>query len=159
MSFQSQVNIQPAPACAGDFASANPRAVLLAGPGAVVAGSTGVNTGVFAWVLLGVALNSGTGAPSGMVRRNNEALITTFLAESGTNIPQGLPLTVYTQGDFWVQNTVAVATVGQKVFASLTTGQVQTAAAGATVAGYIETKWFVASPGAVGELIKITTWG
>ncbi len=159
MSFQAQVNLQPAPAVAGDFASANPRATLLAGPGAIVAGTTGVNSGVFAWVTAGVAVNNGSGAPAGFVRRGNTALITAFLAESGVNTPQGLPVTLFTQGDFWAQATVAVATVGQKVFAKLTDGTVQTAAAGATVAGYIETKWFVASPGAVGELIKITTWG
>lgn len=158
MSFQSQVNLQPAPAVAGAFASANPRAVLLAGPGAVVAGATGVTVGAFAWVTNGVALNSGAGVPSGIVHRGNQALITTFLAETSNSVPQGLPLTVYTQGDFWMQ-TGTIATVGQKVFASLTTGQVQTGAAGATIAGYIETKWFVASAGAVNELIKITTWG
>ena len=159
MSFQAQVNLQPAPAVAGDFASANPRATMLAGPGAIVAGSTGVNTGVFAWVTSGVAVSNGSGVPSGLVRRDNAALITAFLAESGTNIPQGLPVTVYTQGDFWVQATVAAATVGQKVFAKLADGTVQTAAAGATVTNYIETKWFVDSPGNIGELIKISTWG
>lgn len=159
MSFQAQVNLQPAPAVAGDFASANPRATMLAGPGAIVAGAAGVNTGVFAWVINGVALSSGTGVPSGLVRRDNAALITAFLAESGTNIPQGMGVTIYTQGDFWVQATVAAATVGQKVFAKLSDGTVQTAAAGATVTNYIETKWFVDSPGNIGELIKISTWG
>jgi hypothetical protein len=159
MSFQAQVNLQPAPAVAGDFASANPRATTLAGAGALVAGAAGIVTGLFAWVTGNTAVNNGAGVPSGFVHRENQALITAFLAESGTAVPQGLPVTLYTQGDFWAQATVAPATIGQKVFAKLTDGTIQTAAAGATVAGYIETKWFVASAGAVGELIKITTWG
>ena len=158
MTFQAQVNMQPAPAVAGDFASANPRATALAGPGQIVAGASGVTVGTFVWVASGVAANAGAGVPSGFVHREVNALITAFLAETSNVIPAGLPMSVYTQGDFWV-STGTVATIGQKVFASNTTGQIQTAAAGATVAGYTETKWFVASAGAVGELIKMTTWG
>ena len=41
MPFQQQVNIMPAPAVAGDFASANPRASVLNGPGDPVAGPNG----------------------------------------------------------------------------------------------------------------------
>ncbi|HIC9070647.1 TPA: phage cement protein, partial [Klebsiella michiganensis] len=50
------------------------------------------------------------------------------------------------------------ATRGQKVFASLTTGEVQVAAAGATVAGFIETAFYAASDCDAGELVKISTW-
>ena len=48
--FQKQVNLTPAPAVAGDFASTNPRASVPAGPGGLVAGLTGVIVGQFAWV-------------------------------------------------------------------------------------------------------------
>ena len=48
--------------------------------------------------------------------------------------------------------------LGNGNFASNTTGLAQTAAAGATVAGYTETKWVVASAGAANENIKITSW-
>jgi len=158
MTFQSTVNLQPAPAVAGDFASANPRATVLADAGALVAGTGGVTVGRFAWANSGVVLNSGTGAPTGFVHRENNALITAFLAESSLVIPDGMGLTLFNGGDFWAK-TLTTATVGQKVFASLTTGEVKTGATGATVDGYVETSFKVASAASANELIKITTWG
>lgn len=158
MTFQTQVQLQQAPAVAGDFASNNPRAVLLAGEGALVAGASGAVVGRFAWAVNGVVSNAGSGKPQGFIHRENQALITAWLAERSNAIPQGLPLTIHVAGDFWAQ-TLTNATVGQKVYASLTTGEVKTDAAGATVAGYIETNWNVASAASANELIKITTWG
>ena len=49
MPFPGQVNVVQAPAIAGDFASSNPRFVVPAGPGDMVAGSAGVTVGLFAW--------------------------------------------------------------------------------------------------------------
>ena len=49
MPFQKVVNSYQAPAVAGDFASTNPNASMLAGEGALVAGDSGVTVGVFAW--------------------------------------------------------------------------------------------------------------
>lgn len=158
MGFQSQVQLQPALAVAGDFASNNPRAALLTGEGALVSGSSGVTVGRFAWVSGGTVSNAGSGKPQGFVHRENQALITTWLAEKSNLVPQGLPITIHVAGDFWAQ-TLTNATVGQKVYASLTTGEVKTDAAGATVSGYIETDWKVASAASANELIKITTWG
>jgi hypothetical protein len=158
MSFQDRVNLQQAPAYAGDFASANPRASVLAGEGALVAGTGGLTVGRFAWNVGGAVTNAGTGKPTGFVHREMQAMITVFLAENSNVIPAGRPITLHNAGDFWAQ-TLTTATVGQKVFASLTTGEVKTDAAGATVAGYVETAWGVASAGAANELIKITTWG
>lgn len=158
MGFQKQVQLQQAPAVAGDFASNNPRAALLVGEGALVAGATGAVVGRFAWAVNGVVSNAGSGKPQGFIHRENQALITTWLAEASNVVPQGLPLTIHVAGDFWAQ-TLTNATVGQKVYASLTTGEVKTDAPGATVAGYIETDWQVASAASANELIKITTWG
>lgn len=160
MGFQAQVNIQPAPASAGDFASANPRASALAGAGQLVAAASGVIVGRFAWANLtnGTVANSGSGAPSGFVHRENNAQIQTWLADSGYQILQGYPVTLMTQGDFWAKINVAAATPGQKAFASLTDGSVQPGAAGATIAGYVETPFFIASAAAIGELAKISTW-
>jgi hypothetical protein len=158
MPFQTVVNQTPAPAVAGDFASANPNASVVAGPGTFVAGTGGANVGVFGWAdANGLVTNAGSGVPTGFIHRDFNALIVTWLAEASMNIPAGQPVTLMSAGDFWAK-TGTVATVGQKVFASLTTGAIETGAAGATIAGYIETKWFVGSAGAVGELIKITTW-
>lgn len=158
MGFQSTIHNDPNPAVAGDFASANPRASLLAGPGTLVAGSGGCNVGLFAWAASdGTVTNAGSNAPSGFVHRDMQALITTWLAEASMNIPEGQPVTLMTAGDFWAK-TLTVATVGQKVFASNTDGTVKTGAAGATISGYTETDFSVGSAGAANDLIKITTW-
>jgi hypothetical protein len=86
-----------------------------------------------------------------------QALIVTWLAEASMNIPVGQPVTLMSAGDFWAK-TLTTATVGQKVFAVLADGTIKTGAAGATIAGAIETKWFVGSAAAANELVKITTW-
>lgn len=158
MPFQTAVHNDPNPAVAGDFASANPRASVVAGPGAFVAGSGGANIGLFAWAdANGLVTNAGSGVPTGFIHRDLQGLITAWLAEASMNIPQGLPVTLMSAGDFWAK-TLTTATVGQKVFASNTDGTVKTGATGATIAGYTETKWYVGSAAAANDLIKITTW-
>jgi hypothetical protein len=158
MSFQAQVNITPAPAVAGDFASANPNASVVAGPGAFVAGTGGANVGAFGWAdANGAVTNAGSGVPTGFIHRDTQALITTWLGAASMNIPVGMNVTLMSAGDFWAK-TATAATIGQKVFASNTDGSVKTGTAGATIAGYTETKWFVGSVAAINELVKITTW-
>ena len=158
MGFQTTVQIYPAPGQEGDFASTNPTASLIAPEGGYVAASGGATIGRFAWTSGSTVSNAGSGKPKGIIHRESQALITTFLAEGSYVIPQGLPVTIHNQGDFWVK-TLTNATVGQKVFASLTTGQVKTDAAGATVSGYIETDWSVASAASANEIIIVTKWG
>lgn len=143
--FQKSVSTQPAAAVAGDFASANPRASVLAGPGGLIAGPNGVTVGRFGWVSYAqldvngagqIVNNTGAGIPTGFVHREQQALITTFLAESGMLIPSGYPMTLMDAGDYWVQNDGATeALPGMKAFASLATGQVSFAVAGSTVGG------------------------
>lgn len=168
MPFQTNVYQQPAPAVEGDFASSNPRASVLATDSTLTVGAAGVTVGRFAWASsTGVVLNSGSGAPTGFVHREQQALITAWLGVASMLIPQGLPVTLMNEGDYWVKNTVTVATLANprlKAFASLTDGSVQFAAAGATVSGYIETNFVLAGfsaggVGAIGELVKITTGG
>jgi len=155
--FQNVINQYQAPGVEGGFASTNPHATFLAGEGALVAGDAGVTIGRFAWVVDGVASNAGNGAPSGFVHRDGQASITVWLAEASNLVQPGREITLMTAGDFWARTSTA-ATRGQKIFASLTTGQVQTAAAGATVAGYIETEYKVANTCDAGELVKMSTW-
>lgn len=158
MGFQTAVHNDPNPAVAGDFASANPKASVVAGPGVFVAGTGGCNVGVFAWAdASGLVTNAGAGVPTGFVHRDMQALITTWLASASMNIPVGQPVTLMSAGDFWAQ-TLTTATVGQKVFASNTDGTIKTGAAGATIAGFTETKFSVGSAGAANDLIKIGTW-
>lgn len=134
MGFQNVVNITPAPAVAGDFASANPRASVDAGPGGLVAGVGGVTVGKFAWIASdGVTVHSfgaAPNAPNGFVHREQQALIQTYLAESGNNVPQGFPVTLMSQGDFWATLTGAnAAVIGSALFANYADGSVTAVAA------------------------------
>ena len=141
MGFQKSVNTQPAPAVAGDFASANPRASVLAGPGGLVAGPNGLIVGRFAWLSASVvdandapaiANNFGAGVPAGFVHREQQGLITTYLAESAMMIPSGFEVTVMDAGDYWCVNDGATqALYGMKAYANFADGKVTFAAAGA----------------------------
>lgn len=173
MSFPTQVNTVQAPAVAGDFADQNPRATVDSGQGAMVAGVGGVTIGAFAWAdaTMSTVLNTGSGAPTGFVGRAGQVpSITTFLAEAGSVIQAGQPVTLHSMGGFFGTNANAAGatangtgatTVGQKVFANLTTGVIRTGAAGAAITGnltgFVETKFMVISVGAVGELVKFTS--
>jgi len=132
--FQKTVNLTPAPAVAGDFASSNPRATVLAGPGGLVAGLGGVTVGKFAWVdddgLTVLSHGTATRAPNGFVHREQQALIQTYLAESGMNIPVGFPVTLHNEGDFWATLTGAnAAAIGSAIYADYDTGDVTAVAA------------------------------
>ena len=161
MPFQNQVYQEPAIGVPGDFASNNPYANVLAGEGALVAGAAGVTVGAFAWVQADGAtvLNkpaSGTPAPDGFVHRELQALIANIYDEVTMVIPGGYMVSLFAAGDFYAASATA-ATRGQKVFASITDGSISTGAAGATVSGAAETKYYDAVGGAAGENIKIST--
>ena len=157
MPFQKQVNILPNIAVAGDFASANPRSAVVGGEGAsYVATTAGVSVGKFAWITGDTVASTGSGVPDGFVHRENNALITTYLAETSNTILQGHPVAIFNKGDFYCTATVGAAVKGNKAFAQLTTGNVQFAAAGATVAGYIETPWTCVRACLVNELAVIS---
>jgi hypothetical protein len=158
MGFQSQVNAQQAPAVAGDFASANPRAAVVAGEGGFIAGAGGVTVGRFAWIDADgkTLLNTGTGKPDGFIHREQQALISTYLAEGSNLIPAGFPVTLMRTGDYYATSTVAAADKGEKAFAKLSDGTMQPAAAGATVATYIETDFTISRAAGIGELAVIT---
>jgi hypothetical protein len=145
MPFQAQVNVQPAPGVAGDFASSNPRAVALAGPSGLVAGNNGVTVGKFAWVPLAtptIANNYGSstsGAPTGFVHRAQQGLITAFLGEQSMVVPVGLPVVLHSAGDFWVVNNgTSSANIGDPVYASYADGSIANSVqAGAAFTGSI----------------------
>ncbi|MEY3774250.1 MAG: hypothetical protein RLZZ129_1030 [Verrucomicrobiota bacterium] len=134
--FQSQVNVNQAPAVAGDFASANPWFSFDAGPNQLVAGDGGLTVGLFAWVDPSgtYAVNHGTGLPSGFVHRSQQGLITTYLQSAGMLVPEGFPVTLATGGDFWVVTSTA-AVIGNKVYVDYSTGGVRAAATGSPVTG------------------------
>lgn len=160
MGFQTVINQYPAPAVEGDFASANPNASVVTGDSALTAGAAGVTVGRFAWATAaGVVTNVQTaGAPTGFVHRHQQAVITTWLGAASMLIPAGLQMALMSGGDFWGRSITTAVTIGQKVFASITDGTLCTGAAGATIGGFVETKFVAQSVAASGELFKFGTW-
>lgn len=139
--FQTRVNAQPAPAVAGDFASANSNQfTVLAGPGGLVAGDMGLTVGRFAWTTdefvdadgsPAVANNFGSGSVTGFVHRDQQGLITTYLSDAGMTIPAGFQCSVFASGDFWAKNDgAAQALPGMKAYAGYADGKVTFAATG-----------------------------
>ncbi len=131
--FQSVVNQNPAPAVEGDFASINPRATVLAGPGGLVTGPNGVTVGKFAWVEPGGVIANNYGAapnvPDGFVHRDQQALITNFLGQASMVVPTGFPITLFSAGDFWARNLgPGVISKGTSIYAGYADGGLYTAA-------------------------------
>lgn len=124
MGFQTSVKNQPAPAVAGDFCSANPRAVVLAGPGQFQAPAGGVTVGNFVWAnpdTGDVSASYVAGYEIGFLHRENQALIVTFLGDSTMVVNEGIPITLFSQGEFWAR-FAAGATPGQLVYANASDG-------------------------------------
>lgn len=140
--FQKQVNLTPAPAVAGDFASANPRASVLAGPGGLVVGVGGVTVGKFAWVasdgVTTYSYGTATRAPDGFVHRDQQALITQYLGEASMLIQVGYGVTLMNEGDFWAINKgPSASNVNDAIYADYSNGDVYCASAptGASATG------------------------
>ena len=147
MPFQTQVNLQQSPAVAGDFASDNPRSSVISPEGGFVCGAgrdkcRELRMGAGGWKD-GFSIPQPPGAPNGFIARQEQALITSYLAEYGVNIPVGFPVTMYGKGDFWFKSFNNAAVVGQQVFVKLADGTIQTAAAGAPPAGYVASPFYV----------------
>lgn len=138
--FQTSVAVQPAPAVLGDFCDTNPRVSVDAGPRGLVAGSAGVLVGRFTWLskaLLdgdnapAVVNNFGSGNVAGLVHREQQGLITTYLAQSGMQVPAGFPITVMSAGGLWIKNDGATAVqTGMKAYANFADGKATFAATG-----------------------------
>lgn len=152
--FQSQVNTAQAPAVIGDFASKNPRYSYLAGPGGLVAGPAGCLVGHFAWATApldgdgtpATVTNSGYGAPSGFVHREQQGLIVNYLESSGLTIQPGFGMTLMIGGDFWAYNAGNTEAVpGMKAYANFTDGSVSFAATGSPSQGGTSTASTIAA--------------
>jgi hypothetical protein len=140
MNFQTFVGTQPSPAVAGDFCDTNPRHSVDAGPGGLVAGASGLVVGRFAWWSASqvdpngapaIANNFGAGPVTGFVHREQQGLITQFLADSTMVIPQGFNVTLMSSGGYWVVNSgTTECNVGMKAYANFSNGAVTFAATG-----------------------------
>ena len=127
MGFPRQVNVVAAPAVLGDFCDSNPRFTVDAGAGAFVAGQNGVTVGAFAWAdsTNRTVSNTGSGAPTGFVHRDQQAIITTYLADDTLTIYPGAPITLFNGGGFWALNTgTTTSAIGNTVYANNANGQV-----------------------------------
>jgi hypothetical protein len=145
MGFPRQVNVVGAPAVLGDFCDGSPRSTVDSGEGAFVAGPNGLAVGAFAWAdpTNKMLNNTGAGAPTGFVRRNQQALITAFLGDDSLLIPAGSQVEAFNAAGIWVFNAgVTTSAIGNKAYANNATGQVSfsptgTAPTGASVTGSI----------------------
>ncbi len=163
MGFQTSVNDRLPLATPGSFASANPRASVVAGDSSFTADATnGVTVGVFAWtdaadaVVYNTNPGYGNGKPRGFVANELQASITQWLAESSYIIQPGMPVTLYAQGDFWVK-TLTSAARGDKVYADYVTGAISvyptaSAPTGAVVTGSISATTLTVTAVASGKL-------
>jgi hypothetical protein len=158
MTFQTHVNIYPAPGVVGARASQNPIKTVVAGQAGLVAGANGLVVGKFAW---NSYPNSATAQgnpgqannysptlptiPDGFVANNQQATNTIWLQEYGMVIPAGYPVTEMDEGDFWAKNPYADANIGQKVFVNLFSGDVVGGAAGAFITDEVGNAAVIAS--------------
>lgn len=167
--FQQQVFIYPAQGVPGDFASSNPMTYKLSASGKMVADANGVTVGKFA-VLNGGA-NSGTvtsvpgAAPAhksqiGFVHRESNAQITTFLAEAGNTIATGQPVSLFSNGDFFVNADVVTGTPqrGAEIYWDTLTGNTIVGVPASPPATTVDTGYYLVSDAAaVGATVTIST--
>lgn len=137
--FQNVVNAKAAPAVEGDFASTNPRSSVLAVEGNLVAGPAGVAVGKFAFVNpanQAVSNVYASGYQIGFLGRNQQGLITAFLADATQVVPPGFMLTLFDEGEFWARFGNG-ATAGQEVYADEETGSAQSGSGTTSVTGAV----------------------
>lgn len=150
--FQNFVNQQPAPAVAGDFASANLRASLngsvpeVAAPNAVtlgyrVAPGQIVIVGNFAWADPATGLVYGEETANCRVafvhREQGQTIITEFKGYERDAIQEGFPVALMVKGDFWAQFPADLAVaVDAPVYADATDGSPTTVSGGNVATGF-----------------------
>jgi hypothetical protein len=138
MGFPRQVNVQAAPAVAGDFCDTNPRSTVDAGAGSFVAGANGTTIGRFAWIDAdSISINNtGSGVPNGFIHREQQGIIVDYLADNTMLIKPGFPVTVHNGGGFWVLNAgVTTSAISNKVYAINANGGATFAATGTPPTG------------------------
>ena len=158
--FQKNVGMRQASGGPGDFASANPHSTIASEEGQIVAAAGGVTMGQFCFVKDGAASGSipatlsGSGGLIGFVGRGIFPYAHIAPNENGVKIiPEGLAVTVYDSGDFWI-SAPSAAKVGQSVFAKA--GGVPGFADGDSLSGYTKTGWIVSSAADAGGMCIIS---
>ena len=159
MSFQTAVNLYPAPAVAGDRASQNPIVYM---PYNFLAGDSAVAVGGFVWAdsthPTTEVVSSGSGKPLGFVERELNKPLYNLNSEGSLILPEGAELAVAVRGDFWVVGENA-ATVGKAVFVKSADGsKIKFNNSGETMSGYVETDFKALTAGSAGDLVIIGNW-
>lgn len=177
--LQAQVGQISAPGVEGDFAASNPRATLLAGPGALTvdSGWPSVRVGTFCWLANNVRDADGAPAtvtnvcpggptsylvPDGFIARPDaQSTLDYATSESSLEILAGRTITVFTSGDFFVRNSGTTdAVIGQFAYANTGgTGLISFGPDNTPRNGWVQTKWRAVSAGGPQELIKISDDG
>ena len=167
--FPSTVRQRPAKGMPGDKASLNP---VVYTDRNFIAGDEAVTVGNFVWddpanpdpadgqgADVCAALSAGgAGVPPLGIVENTLSFVNDDVRGAGTlPVPKGSALSTVRRGDLYVVAATAAAK-GQKLFAVLADGSIKTGAAGATVAGAVETPWVVTGGGAAGELVTVSNW-
>lgn len=154
--FQTFVNRHLAPGVVGAFASMNPRAAVLAGPGAFKADEDlPVVVGGFAWATPADGVAYGqlkASALLGFVGNEHQTVITEFLGVSRLAVQAGFPVTLYSHGDFWATIASGAVAVGGTVYADTLDGTVETGATTFSGTGAIATTVLTVSAVASGAL-------
>lgn len=124
--FQTFVQTHLAPGVVGEFASMNPRAVVLAGPGQFLADDVfPAVIGNFAWA--NPADNTAYGARQdnsllGFIGNEGQTVITDFLGISRLSVQAGFPVTLYSHGDFWADVAGGAVVIDAPIYADRDTG-------------------------------------
>ncbi len=167
--FQTSVSNAPARAVAGDFCDANPRATVDAGPGGLVAGPSGAIVGRFCWAkppadgdgFPSQVYNTGVGPVTGFLARNQQGLITEWLADASMVVPSGYQLALFNAGGFWMKNDGAVqAKPGDTVYATLAEGKaVPAAGTAASATGSIAAGTLSVTGSIANDILTVTAVG
>jgi hypothetical protein len=160
--FQQSIGVAAPVAVAGDKASLNPAVYTAIG---YLAGDDAVTVGHFVFPEASpvegdvpkAVSTAASGAPLGFLERNLSYANYDFRSLGTMTVPKYANLNIAVKGDFYAVSSTA-ATAGQKVFATLADGSIQTGAAGASISGAVETSFSVITGGDAGENIIISNW-
>lgn len=159
MPLQTQVGFDVAVGLPGDLATPNQgiyQPINFIAEDVVTVGNF-VYASATAPETMAVAYSTGNAKPLGLLKRDMGYMNYDLMSPGTLDVPAGSNLTVAIKGDFWVVSSTN-ASLGDAVFADLSTGAISTAPAGTTVAGSIETNWKVKTSGAAGDMIIISNW-
>ncbi len=157
--FQAKMNQIPAGGIVGQCAGINP--AIYAIPSAQAAET--LTIGNFAWLdddssesVMSIVAH-GTNKPLGLVAHTGTYSNNVLNSSASIQVASNEFVDLIIKGDVYVvSQTKAVR--GQKIFAKLSDGSIQTAASDATVTGYVETDFSVCQGGEIGALIVISNW-